>query len=100
MRKRNDDPARLSRSDKIDRLLLNPFVGTGTFFVLLWLLFQMAGSWVGPIQDWFDGVFSSTDDGAVSLANGIIWTLNATGLGGGWLESLLVGGLATGMGVW
>lgn len=99
VRKRNDDPARLSRSDKIDRLLLNPFVGTGTFFVLLWLLFQMAGSWVGPIQDWFDGVFSSTDDGAVSLANGIIWTLNATGLGGGWLESLLVGGLATGMGV-
>ncbi len=99
VRKRNGDPARLSRSDKIDRLLLNPFVGTGTFFVLLWLLFQMAGSWVGPIQDWFDGVFSSTDDGALSLANGIVWALNAVGLGSGWLESLLVGGVATGMGV-
>ncbi|MFT0847365.1 ferrous iron transport protein B [Actinomycetaceae bacterium L2_0104] len=99
VRKRNEDPSRLSRSDKIDRLLLNPFIGTGTFFVLLWLLFQMAGSWVGPIQDWFDGIFASTDDGAFSLANGVSWLLGSVGLGGGWLESMLVGGLVTGMGV-
>ena len=99
VRKRNEDPARLSRSDKIDRLLLNPLIGTGTFFVLLWLLFQMAGSWVGPIQDWFDGVFSSTDPGAFSLANGVTSLLGSVGLGGGWLESVLVGGLVTGMGV-
>ena len=99
VRTRNEDPTRLSRSDKIDRLLLNPLVGTGTFFVLLWLLFQMAGSWVGPIQDWFDGIFASTDDGALSLANGITWVLDALGVGDGWLESLLVGGVATGMGV-
>ncbi len=99
VRKRNENPARLSRSDKIDRLLLNPFIGTGTFFVLLWLLFQMAGSWVGPIQDWFDGVFASTDAGAFSLANGVTWLLGTVGLGGSWLESMLVGGLVTGMGV-
>ncbi len=93
------EPGHLSRSDKIDRWLLNPLVGTVTFFALLWLLFQLAGSWVGPIQDWFDGIFASTDDGAFSLANGITWFLGAVGLSGGWLEQLLVGGLATGLGV-
>lgn len=93
------DPSYLSRSDKIDKVLLNPVIGTLTFFGLLWILFQLAGSWVGPIQDWFDGVFSSTDDGAFSLANGITWLLGVVGLDTSWLESLLVGGLATGLGV-
>ena len=83
----------------MDRFLLNPVLGTGVFFTLLWLLFQMAGSWVGPIQDWFDGVFSSTDAGAFSLANGIIWLLGVANLDGTWVESLLVNGLATGLGV-
>jgi Fe2+ transport system protein B len=93
------EPKYLSRSDKIDKVLLNPVAGTVIFFALLWVLFQLAGSWIGPIQDWFDAIFSSTDDGAVSLANGISWLLGVVGLSGGWLESLLVGGLATGLGV-
>ena len=96
---RQSEPDFLSRSDKVDRFLLNPVLGTGVFFTLLWLLFQMAGSWVGPIQDWFDGVFSSTDAGAFSLANGIIWLLGVANLDGTWVESLLVNGLATGLGV-
>lgn len=96
---RKSEPDFLSRSDKIDRFLLNPILGTGVFFTILWLLFQMAGSWVGPIQDWFDAVFASTEPGAFSLANGLIWLLGLAHVDGTWVESLLVNGLATGLGV-
>ena len=93
------DAVKLSRSDRIDRFLLHPLAGTLTFFGLLWLLFQMAGSWVGPVQDWFDGIFSSTEEGAISLANGVAWILGALGADGTWIESILVNGLCVGMGV-
>ena len=96
---RREDPAKLSRSDKIDRFLLHPLAGTLTFFVLLWLLFQMAGSWLGPIQDWFDGIFSSTDTGAISLANAMAWAIGVVGLDGTWVESIVINGLCVGMGV-
>lgn len=89
----------LSRSDKIDRILLHPVLGLLVFFSLMWLLFKLAGEWVGPVQDFFDGLFTSTDPGAISFANGITWILAKIGLGGSWLESALVGGVATGLGV-
>ncbi len=88
-----------SRSDKIDRILLHPVLGLGTFFALMWLLFKIAGEWVGPLQDLFDGWFTSTDPGAFSLANGFLAVLNALSLDGTWVQSLLVNGLATGLGV-
>ena len=90
---------RVSRSDKVDRVLLNPFVGPLFFFGVMWLLFQLAGVWVSPIQDKFDYWLASTDDGAISLANGLLWVLGQVGLEGTWVESLLVNGLATGLGV-
>lgn len=95
---RNEAPG-LSRSDKIDRILLHPVLGLLVFFSLMWLLFKLAGEWVGPVQDFFDGLFTATDPGAFSLANGFIWILAKVGLGGSWVESALVGGVATGLGV-
>lgn len=92
-------PGKLSFSDKVDRVLLNPAAGPLIFFGLMWLLFNLSGSWVGPLQDFFDGVFTSTEPGDYSLANGLTWLLETAGLSGGWLESLLVNGLATGLGV-
>lgn len=89
----------LSRSDKIDRILLHPVLGLLVFFSLMWLLFKLAGEWVGPVQDFFDGLFTATDPGAFSLANGFIWILAKFGLGGSWVESALAGGVATGLGV-
>lgn len=53
----------LSTSDKIDRVLLNPWLGIPIFFVLMWFLFKIAGEWVSPVQDFFDHIFSSTDEG-------------------------------------
>ncbi|TBW21613.1 ferrous iron transport protein B [Arcanobacterium bovis] len=97
--KHREDPTKLSRSDKADRLLLNPFFGTAVFFGLMWALFHLAGEWVSPLQDMFDGWFSSTDEGAISVANGVVWILTQLGLDGTWVQSLLVNGLATGLGV-
>lgn len=88
-----------SRSDKIDRFLLHPLVGIPVFFGLMWFLFKIAGEWVGPIQDFFDGLFASTEPGALSLANGITALLEAANLNQTWLEGFLVGGLSTGLGV-
>lgn len=93
------DAATLSTSDKVDRLLLHPIVGIPVFFALMWLLFKAAAEWVGPLQELFDGLFASTDEGAFSLANLIIAGLTAVGADGGWLQEFLVGGLATGLGV-
>lgn len=90
---------RLSRSDKIDRLLLHPVSGILVFLGLMWLLFKVAGEWVGPVQDLFDGLMAGTEPGQVSLANGLGAILTAVNLQDTWLYGLLVGGLATGLGV-
>lgn len=89
----------LSRSDKIDQVLLHPVFGVAVFFALMWLLFKVAGEWIGPIQDFLDALVSSTAPGAVSLANVITAALGAVGLQNTWVEGLLVGGLASGLGV-
>lgn len=88
-----------SYSDKVDRILLNPLLGLPVFFAIMWVLFQLAGSWVSPIQDFFEHLFSGTDKGDVSLANALIWILGKIGLGDTWFQQFLVGGLATGLGV-
>lgn len=93
------EPGTLSRSDKIDRILLNPFAGPIVFFAVMWVLFKLAADWIGPAQDFFDQLMSSTDDGAISLARGIEWALGLVGLHETWVNSLLVNGLATGLGV-
>lgn len=90
---------RLSRSDRIDRLLLHPLIGLPVFFAIMWLLFKVAGEWVGPIQDLFDGFFSSENPGALSLANLTNSGLSMIGLQESWLQALLVGGVLTGLGV-
>lgn len=93
-----EQAVKLSPSDRLDRVLLNPVAGTLVFFALLWLLFKVAGDWLGPVQDWFDALFSSTDQ-TISLASALTWILGAVHFDGTWVESALIGGLATGLGV-
>ncbi len=93
------DTSRLSLSDRIDRFLLNPFIGIPVFFAVMWMLFMAAGNWVGPIQDLFDGLFTNTDPGAFSLANGVNAILHGVNLQDTWVQGLLVGGICTGLGV-
>ncbi len=61
----------------------------------MWLLFKAAAEWVGPLQELFDGLFTSSDEGAFSVANLLGGLFAATGLGGGWLEKLVINGLVT-----
>ncbi|MFC5280767.1 ferrous iron transport protein B [Arcanobacterium canis] len=86
-------------SDKVDRVLLNPVIGPALFLALMWLSFKLAGEWIGPAQDAFDAIFSSTDPGAFSLANGLGWLLDTLGANAPWLSSFLISGVATGAGV-
>ncbi len=94
--KRNIRP---SRSDKIDRVLLNPVAGIPVFLGLMWVLFKIAGEWVGPVMDLFDGLFTSEEPGTISVANGANALLDSLGLADSWAQGLLVGGLVTGLGV-
>ncbi len=93
------DVGHLSRSDRIDALLLNPWLGIPFFFAVIWILFKIAGEWVTPVMDVFDAFFSSQEPGAASLANLTINVLERIGLGGTWVQGLLVDGLLTGLGV-
>lgn len=91
--------AKFSRSDKIDQILLNPFAGIPVFFALMWLLFMVSGTWVAPVQDFFESLFASTDPGGFSLANGVTALLGSMHLQDTWVHGLLVGGICTGLGV-
>ncbi|MBR6458941.1 MAG: ferrous iron transport protein B, partial [Actinomycetaceae bacterium] len=91
--------SKLSYSDRIDRLLLHPLIGSLVFLGVIFVLFKIAGQWIGVIQDFFDALFSSTEPGAISFANGLAWLLERVGWGDTWFASLLIDGLSTGLGV-
>lgn len=91
--------SKLSRSDRIDRILLNPFIGLPVFVVLMWFLFKLSGDWIVPLQDVIEEFFGSTEPGAFSIANWLDSGLALIGLSGTWVEGLLVGGILAGVGV-
>ena len=93
------DSARMSRSDRIDRILLNPWLGIPVFIALMWLLFKVAGEWIGPVMDLFDGLFTSDAPGAFSLTNLTNALLALVGWDDTWVQGFLVGGILTGLGV-
>ncbi len=90
---------RMSRSDRIDRILLNPWLGLPIFFALMWLLFKIAGEWVAPVMDLFDSLFTSDVPGTASLTNLTNSLLTTIGWEQTWVQGFLVGGLLTGLGV-
>ena len=93
------DSAKMSRSDRIDRVLLNPWLGIPVFIALMWLLFKVAGEWIGPVMDLFDGFFTSDAPGAISVANLANSLLALAGWQDTWVQGFLVGGVLTGLGV-
>lgn len=83
---------RLSRSDKIDRVVTHPVWGVPIFLALMWLVFKVTVDASAPFLDWIDQVVNGP------VANQLVALLGALGLGGGWLESLLVDGVLAGVG--
>jgi ferrous iron transport protein B len=84
------DPVRPVRtlSDRVDRLLLDPWCGIPVFLAVMWGMFQLATTVAGPLIDGVDGLVNGT------LADWLRGVLP----GPGWLEGLLVDGVLAGVG--
>ncbi|TBT86690.1 ferrous iron transport protein B [Propioniciclava sinopodophylli] len=84
---------RVSTSDRIDRVATHPVAGPLLFLAVMWLVFQVTTTVAAPLQDWLDGFFSGPVSDAASAV------LGAIGLGGTWVEGLIVDGLVAGVGM-
>lgn len=82
-----------SLSDRIDRWAMHPFVGPVVFLAVMWLVFQVTTTVAAPLQEALDALFSGpVSDAARALLAGL-------GLGGTWVEGLVVGGIIAGVGM-
>ncbi len=85
--------SRLSRSDRIDRIVTAPVTGPLVFLAVMWAVFQLTTTVAAPLQDQLDRLFS----GPVSA--GAHRMLSLVGLGGGPVNGLVVDGLIAGVGM-
>ncbi|MDO5671282.1 MAG: ferrous iron transport protein B [Actinomycetaceae bacterium] len=83
----------LTRSDKADRLLLNPVAGVAVFMVLVWAIFQLTTTFAAVFQTWFEEFFTGP------IANIVAAVLNAVALTQPWIHGLLIDGVVGGLAV-
>jgi len=81
-----------TRSDRIDRWLTAPVVGPLVFLAVMWVVFQVTTVVAAPLQDALDALVAGP------VSNGASALLGAIGLGGTWVEALVVDGLIAGVG--
>lgn len=86
-------PRRQRWSDRFDRLALSAVLGPITFLVAMWAVFQLTTTVAAPLQGALDWFFTGP---VTSLA---ITVLDAVGLGGTWVQGLVVDGLISGVGM-
>lgn len=79
-------------SDRVDRVLLNPWAGIPVFLSVVWLLFELTTRFAAPLIDLIDRFVNGP------LASGTTWLLGLLGLEHSWLQGLLVDGLLAGIG--
>ncbi len=84
--------ALVTRSDKIDRVMTHRIWGVPIFLALMWLVFQMTANVSAPLLDFTDLLINHT------FARWLTSLLNLLGLGGTWLQALLVNGILAGVG--
>lgn len=73
-------------SERIDRIVLHPFLGIVTLFGLLLIIFQTLFSWASPLQDLIEAGFL------------FLGTLASTYVSNDLLKSLIVDGIISGVG--
>lgn len=83
---------RISRSDRIDRVVTHPVFGIPIFLAAMWVVFKVTIDVSAPLLDWIDLVMIGP------VANWTRALLALIGLGGGWIESLAVEGVIAGVG--
>ena len=84
---------RVSVTDRIDAVATHPVAGPLLFLGVMWLVFQVTTAVAAPLQDGLDSFFT----GPVSETAAAL--LGAVGLGGTWVEGLIVDGLIAGVGM-
>jgi ferrous iron transport protein B len=82
-----------TRSDKVDRWVTAPFFGPVIFLAVMWLVFQLTTAVAAPLQDLLGGLVSGPITAGATAGLGLI------GLGGSWVEGLIVNGLIAGVGM-
>ncbi|WP_291383126.1 ferrous iron transporter B [Demequina sp.] len=82
---------RLTASDRLDSVLLNPWLGLPSFLVVVWAVFQLTTAVAGPLMDAAARLVGGPVATAVSSAFGAI---NAPG----WIVSFAVDGVLAGVG--
>jgi ferrous iron transport protein B len=82
----------LTLSDRIDRIVTNRWLGIPIFMLAMWFVFQMTANVSGYYMDWLDGVINGP------IAHWIDALVVALGLGGTWVEALMLDGVVAGVG--
>ncbi len=80
-------------SDRIDRVLLNPWLGVPVFLAVMYLVFQATTTLAGPLQNWFDvTVRGWLTDGVDTV---MLWF--GPNAADSWVHGLIVDGLLDGV---
>lgn len=81
-----------STTDRIDGIVTNRWLGIPIFLALMWLVFKLITDISGAFLEWVDGSVSGPISGLAAAL------LVALGLGGSWVESLVIDGVIVGVG--
>jgi len=90
---RQQESARRTWSDRIDRVALAPILGPLVFLLVMWAVFQATTTIAAPLQGWLDELIAGP------ISDGVRALFAAVSLGGSWLEGLIVDGLIAGVGM-
>jgi ferrous iron transport protein B len=80
------------RTDRLDDVLTHPWLGVPILLALMWLVFTLVVEVAAPFVGWIEAVV----DGPLHAWGSAL--LGAIGLGGGWVEALVLGGVLAGVG--
>ena len=84
---------RRSWSDRVDRIALAPVLGPLAFLAVMWVVFQLTTSIAAPLQRLLGALLTGP------VSHGAQSVLAAVGLGGTWVQGLVVDGLIAGVGM-
>lgn len=80
------------RTDRIDAVLTNRYLGIPIFLALMWAVFKITTDIAGAFLDWIDSAVSGP------IAHFAESFVSLIGLDGTWVESLLIDGVIAGVG--
>ena len=80
----------INSSEKIDKILLNPWLSYPIFILMMFLTFKITFSWIGqPVSDLLDNLLSN---------HFIPWLGNLLNGSSSWFSSLIIDGIVNGVG--